>query len=223
MATATLTLLRSSVVKKAIMGLTGLGLSGFVLAHMTGNLLIFKGAQAYNTYGHQLTHNPAYPLIAIGLLALMGIHFVCGITLTWENKRARTQGYAVDAADQKAASLASRTMAGTGSILAVFIVLHLITFKYGTLYTITHDGVEMRDLHRLVIEVFQSPVYVAWYCFSLALLGFHLKHGFAAAFQSIGFGHPKWSAHIKCLAVVYALIVALGFISQPLYVYLVHR
>lgn len=223
MLAATTTLYRASVAKKAVMGLTGLGLSGFVLIHMAGNLLIFKGAQAYNSYGHQMTSTPIYPLLAWGLVALILVHFICAITLTWENKQARSQGYAVSAEGEKATKLASKTMAATGTVLAVFIVLHLISFKYGAHYSVSYNGVEMRDLHRLVIEIFQKPGYVIWYCVALVLLGCHLKHGFAAAFQSLGFSHPKWTKMIKCLSVAYAIIVAAGFISQPLYVFLVHK
>jgi succinate dehydrogenase / fumarate reductase cytochrome b subunit len=215
----TLQLWRSSIVRKFIMGLSGLALSGFVLAHMTGNLLIFKGAEAYNMYGHAMTHNPAYPLIAWGLVAVILVHILCAISLTWENQRARDHRYAMGTHHEKGVSLASKTMAATGSLLAVFIVLHLISFKYGAHYEATYNGVVVRDLHRLLVEVFQKPGYVVWYLVSLVLLGFHLSHGFAAAFQSVGFSHPRWNPLVKTLAYIYAIVVAVGFISQPIYVY----
>ena len=105
----------------------------------------------------------------------------------------------------------------------VFLILHLITFKYGTHYSVTYGGVEMRDLHRLIVEVFQSPVYVGWYVVCLILLGLHLKHGFFAAFNSLGFRHPRYSVCLKCIAWFYCLIVTAGFLSQPLYVYFIYR
>ena len=114
-------------------------------------------------------------------------------------------------------------MAYTGSLILVFIILHIITFKYGTHYDATYGGVVMRDLHRLIIEVFQQTEYVAWYLLCLVLLAFHLSHGFASSFQSLGFRHPKYSQPLKCLSVIYAVIVAVGFISQPLYVYFLRQ
>jgi succinate dehydrogenase / fumarate reductase cytochrome b subunit len=205
--------------KKFVMGLTGLALSGFVLSHMAGNLLLFKSAQAYNMYGHAIVTNPVYPLISWGLVAIMVVHLLCAISLTWENQKARDHQYKMPTQDAKRASLASRSMAATGSLIAFFIVSHILTFKYGAHYDVEYNGVMVRDLHKLILEVFQNPLYVLWYVFSLFLLGAHLKHGFAASFQSIGFSHPRWTAKIRCLSVAYALIVALGFISQPIYVY----
>ena len=219
MTTATLTLARSSVARKAVMGLTGLGLCGFVLSHMAGNLLLFKSAEAYNMYGHQLTHNPIYPLLAWGIVGMLVLHFLCAMSLTYENFQAREQRYAVSGGAQKSVSLASKTMAATGLMLLAFIILHLLDFKYGAHYTIVHSGVEVRDLQRLVVEKFHQPLYVIGYCVSLALLGCHLKHGFAACFQSLGFGHPLWTKRIRLLALIYAAVVALGFMSQPIYVY----
>jgi succinate dehydrogenase / fumarate reductase, cytochrome b subunit len=97
----------------------------------------------------------------------------------------------------------------------------LITFKYGPHYTTTIDGVEMRDLHRLVIEVFQSPVYVGWYVVSMIAVFLHLSHGFYSAFASLGIYHPRYSPWLNRFGYLYAAIIAAGFLSQPLYVFLV--
>jgi succinate dehydrogenase / fumarate reductase cytochrome b subunit len=190
---------------------------------MTGNLLVFKGAEAYNMYGHMLTHNPVYPLISWGLLAMMLVHVFVGILLTKENNAARPGGaYAVAASPAKSVSVASRTMIFSGTILLVFIVLHLATFKYGAHYEATYNGQTVRDLHRLMVEAFANPAYVAWYVVSLVILGVHLRHGVSSVFQSLGFNHPRYTPAIKAIGVIYALVVAAGFISQPIYVYLVH-
>jgi len=217
-----LQLLKSSIVKKFIMGLTGLGLVGFVFGHMTGNFLIFKGAEAYNTYGYFLTSNPAYPLIAWGLVGCVALHVLMGILLAKENNAAKGGRYAVAPNKDKESSFASNTMAYTGILILFFISSHLYGMKYGTYYEVTYDGVVMRDLHRLVVEIFQSPLNVFWYVVSLVFLGIHLSHGTSSIFQSLGFNHPRYTPAIKCIGVVYAVVVALGFISQPLYVYFVH-
>ena len=110
-----------------------------------------------------------------------------------------------------------------GSAILAFIILHLITFKYGVSYDTKVDGVIMRDLHRLVLEVFQSPGYVAWYTVCLLLLMFHLSHGAGSIFQSFGFLERKMQNQIKKMAWAYAAVVVAGFLSQPLYVFLIHK
>lgn len=215
--------LKSSIFKKYIMGFSGLALAGFVLAHMVGNLLIFKGAEAYNTYGYFMVTNPAYPLISWGLVGIMVLHAFLGILLTKENNSAKTGRYAVSPSPSKDASVASKTMIFSGSILLVFIITHLVGFKYGTFYEVTYGDIVMRDLHRLIVEVFQSPLAVVWYIVALLILCVHLKHGVSSCFQSLGFNHPRYTPFIQKIGFLYALIVALGFISQPLYVFFVHK
>lgn len=213
--------LKSSVGKKFVMGITGLLLAGFVFVHMAGNMLIiFLGPDAYNNYGHGITSNPLYVIISPTLLLIFIIHIITAIVITKDNRSARVIGYESGPTHgDKAATLASRTMMYTGAMTAAFLVTHLITFKYGVVYTRAVEGKEVRDLARLVYEIFQSPGYVAWYVLSLLFVGLHLKHGFAAAFNSLGFWHPRYTPLLKCLAVIYAVTVSAGFISQPLYVY----
>lgn len=212
-------LTRNSIGKKFLMGLTGLGWVGFVLSHMLGNLLILVSAEAYNRYSHALITNPFLPAAEIGLLLLLLAHVYFAIKLTLENRAARPERYAASPSPKTKTSLGSRTMAFTGSFILVFIILHIITFKYGTHYTATYNGVEMRDLHQLVIEVFHQTGYVAWYVVCLVLLGFHLSHGAQSIFQSLGFRHPRYTPWIKKLGFLYAIVVAAGFLVQPLYVY----
>ena len=201
------------------MGLTGLGLSAFVLSHMIGNLLILKSAEAYNRYSHALITNPLIYFAEAGLVALFLYHAVAGLNLAYHNRKARPQRYAVNPSGPKAASVASKSMAYSGSLVLVFLILHIATFKYGTHYSATYNGVEMRDLHRLIVEVFQQPGYIAWYLLSLLLLGVHLSHGLASTFQSMGLYHPRYQPVIKKIGWVYAIVVTAGFIVQPLYVY----
>ena len=210
----------TTIGKKYLMGFTGLIWAGFVLTHMLGNLLIFVSADAYNSYGHKLvTSGILIPAEIVLVLAIL-THVVMAILLTIENRKAGGGNrYAMLPGGEKRASLASRTMAVQGSLILAFIILHLITFKYGQHFETTVDGVVMRDLHRLIIEVFQQPVYVVWYVVSLILLGFHLSHGVGSIFQSLGFKNDHYAPMIKTVSVAYGIIVFLGFLSQPLYVY----
>lgn len=210
----------TSIGKKYIMGLTGMIWAGFVLAHMAGNLLVFLGPDAFNKYGHGIvTSGILYPAEIVLVLSLI-VHVIMAVWLTVENRKARgSQRYAVSTVGPKGGNLASRTMAIQGSLILVFVILHLITFKYGPHYETTVQGVPMRDLYKLMIEVFQQPGYVVWYVVCLILLGFHLRHGIGSVFQSFGFWNDQYGPIVKKLAVAYAFIVALGFLSQPLYVY----
>lgn len=212
--------LGSTVGKKYLMGISGLVWAGFVLAHMAGNLLIFVSHDAYNAYGHALTSgNIIYIAEAVLILALI-THVFTAVSLTIANKSAKPTKYAVAASGKKKVSLASRTMAIQGSLILVFIIMHIATFKFGTYYETTVNGVVMRDLAKLMAETFQSTGYVAWYVVALILLGFHLSHGVGSCFQSLGLMEGTYRNLWKKLSYAYAFIVALGFIAQPLYLFI---
>lgn len=210
--------LSSTVGKKYIMGVTGLIWAGFVLAHMSGNLLMFISPDAYNAYGHALTSGKfIYVAEAVLILAFLS-HVYCAISLTIQNRQAKGSQYAVVASGAKKVTPASRMMAVQGSFILAFIIMHIATFKYGTHYETTVDGVVMRDLFKLIVEVFKQPGYVAWYVVSLVLLGFHLSHGFKSSFQSLGLLLRNNEAMIKKVSCLYAILVAAGFLAQPIYV-----
>ena len=206
----------STVGQKQIVALTGLGLSAFVLLHMLGNVLIFVGPEAYNMYSHQLVNNPLIIPMELGLAALFITHLALALKLSFQNAKARGTPYATAAKGDKATSLIAKTLWHQGVVLLVFVVYHLITFKFGPHYEVAYEGLMVRDLHRLVVEVFQSPLYVMGYVLALVVLAFHLSHGVASALQSLGI---YW-ARAKCLAHIYAALVGGGFILQPLYVFL---
>ena len=215
--TSVTTFVRTSVGKKALIGLTGLLASLFTLTHMAGNLLILVGSEAYNKYSHALITNPFLPVAEIGLVVIFLTHIGLAIWVTCENRKARQVRYAM-LSKEKGATFAARTMILSGLLILVFLILHLITFKYGTSYSVIYNGVEMRDLYRLVVEKFTQPLYVFWYLISLVVLGFHLSHGFAAVFQSMGFT-SRINPVVKKTGYVFAVLIAAGFISQPIYIY----
>ncbi|QDK43681.1 cytochrome B subunit [Bdellovibrio sp. ZAP7] len=212
--------LGTTVGKKYLMGITGLIWAGFVLAHMAGNMLIFVSHDAYNAYGHALTSGKIIYVAELVLVLALITHVFMAISLTKNNREAKGQKYAVAAKGAKRVSLASRTMAIQGSLILVFVILHLITFKYGQHYETNVNGVPMRDLAKLMEEVFQQPGYVVWYVVALILLGFHLKHGVGSTFQSLGLMEGTYRNVWAKLSIGYGIIVALGFISQPLYLFL---
>lgn len=212
-------LLKSSVGKKYLMGLSGLVWVGFVFAHMAGNMLMFLSPAAYNAYGHGLTSGKSIYAIEAILVAALLAHVLLAIDLTRKNRAARPQGYAAGPSRDKAALFASRTMALHGTIILIFVVTHLLTFKFGPVYETTVDGVVMRDLFRLMIEVFHQPLYVGWYVLALILLLFHLSHGVGSVFQSFGLLHPGYQPLIHKVRWLYSIVVIAGFLSQPIYVF----
>lgn len=215
---------KSTVGRKYLMGATGLVWMGFIFGHMAGNMLILVSPEAYNAYGHAIVSNKILLYgTEVTILGALIVHVLCAITLTLQNRAARGARYAVQPHGEKGAVVGSRYMAVQGSAILAFIILHLITFKYGAIYETTVDGVLMRDLHKLVLEVFQSPIYVGWYVVCLLLMLFHLRHGAASIFQSFGVLERKMQSNIKTFAWIYALVVVAGFLSQPLYVFLIHR
>jgi succinate dehydrogenase / fumarate reductase cytochrome b subunit len=193
------------------------------MIHMAGNMLLFISARAYNEYSHALTSSPFIYLAELGLLAFFFFHAFHASYLSWKNYRARPVGYAQSASGEKRTPWLHRTLLAQGLLLLVFVILHLNTFKYGLEYTINYGNGEMRDIHRLMIEVFKQPIYVAWYVVALLVLGLHLSHGLSSTLQTIGFHHPRYQMPIRLLGIVYALIVSFGFISQPLYVYVFYK
>ncbi|MBC7464937.1 MAG: succinate dehydrogenase cytochrome b subunit [Bdellovibrio sp.] len=216
--------LKSTVGRKYIMGLTGLVWMGFVLAHMAGNMLILFSTDAFNAYGHAIVSNKPLLFVAETVLLLtLIVHVTTAISLTIENRAAKKSRYAVQPTGVKSTSWASRNMGFQGSLILCFIILHLITFKYGAHYETTVNGVVMRDLAKLMFEVFTQPGYVIWYVVCLILLMFHLSHGVHSVFQSFGFLERKMQAGLKTFAWIYALIVVGGFLSQPLYVFFIHQ
>jgi len=209
----------SSLGKKYVIGLMAIGITLFAFTHMLGNMLLFVSPKAYNIYSHTLISNPAIVAIELALLAIFLVHVAFTIWTTIENKAARGNRTFLTTKGAKSVSLSSKTMFYHGVVIFFFVAWHLKTFKYGTNYDVTYNGVLMRDIHRLLVEVFQSPFYVWSYVFCVVFLGYHLNHGVQSVFQTLGFNHPKYSPAIRKLGVAYAVVVAVGFILQPLYVY----
>lgn len=213
----------STIGQKQVIGLTGLGLCGFVLMHMAGNMLILVGPQAYNEYSHALISNPLIYAAEAGLVVMFLAHLAIASIMSVANWRARDSSYAVSPHGDKGTSLIKRTLWFQGLLILVFVILHLITFKYGTHYTADYGKGEVRDLHKLIIDVFHQPLYVVWYTVALVTLLFHLSHGLASSLQTFGLYHPRFQCGIKIAGWAYALVVGLGFIVQPLYVFFIYK
>jgi succinate dehydrogenase / fumarate reductase cytochrome b subunit len=199
----------SSIGKKAIMGTTGLFLCGFLVVHLSGNLLLFVGKDTFNAYAEALESKKALMYGAeVVLLCGFLYHIFLGLRLTQENRDARPVGYLVRRV-AGGSTFASRTMLQTGSVVLVFLVLHIWTFKF---------GVEQGEtLYDNVVRRFANPAYAFFYIFAVCVLGVHLSHGVQSAFQSVGLRGAGSAPVLKKIAWAFGLGVALGFSSFPLY------
>jgi succinate dehydrogenase / fumarate reductase cytochrome b subunit len=218
----------SSIGKKQVTALTGLLLIGFLIVHLAGNLLIFVGPAAFNHYSHSLIHNPLIIPAEVALALIFIVHIGTATRVQIENRRARPVPYARVRSRGRPSrrTFGSQTMIVTGFWVLVFLVLHIMTFKFGPHYTFLVAGVpevvnghEVRDLYRLVLEVFGRPGYVAWYVASMVALGLHLQHGAWSLFETFGLDHPRYTPWIVRGGRAFGWIMALAYMSIPLAVY----
>ena len=212
------TLLGTGIGRKLLMAVTGLAMIGFLISHVAANITVLFAPDAYHHYSHALISNPLIYIAEAGLVALFVSHFISGFSLTRKNREARSRPYAATASggDPSRRSLASQTMILTGLVMLIFVPLHIKTFKFGPWYTVAGDP-EVRDLARLVFEVFQSPLYVVWYVVAIALLGFHAWHGFGSAFESLGVDHRP---ALRRTGNGLAAALTAGFLIIPIWIYL---
>lgn len=208
-------LFKSSIGKKVIMAVTGLILFGFVIGHLIGNLQIFSPPEKINEYAHFLQSlGPVLWAVRLLLLAAVGLHIWMAVLLVLENKAARPKGYA----NQRTlkASYASRTMKYSGLIVFFFIVYHILHFTVksthgGHMYPTTMlHGEQVADVHSMMVLGFQQTEVAIFYLIAVALLSWHLSHGFSSMFQSIGIRSRAMGGCLNKLAVVIAILYFLG-------------
>jgi len=200
----------SSVGTKILIGLTGLGLVLYLVAHIAGNLLVLLGPETFNEYSHVLLGNPLIPVIEVGLLLVLVVHMYKTARMQLANRAARPVRYEQKkpAGGSSRKSLASSTMIFSGAWLLLFMIVHVATFKYGPVYEAA-GGV--RDLYRLEMENFGNPLTVVFYVISMLVVGSHLWHGSSSAFQSTGLVHSRWTPRVLVAGKAFAVIVAGGF------------
>jgi succinate dehydrogenase / fumarate reductase cytochrome b subunit len=224
----TQTIFSTSVGRKVIMALTGLFLCSFLVVHLMGNfqLLHDDNGQAFNLYTKFMTSNPLIKTISYVNFTFIFAHVVWGAYLTFKNKSARPTGYAYNDPG-KNSSFSSRWMGVLGTMILIFLIIHLKDFKMAYLglteelpmvtYTLeSGENVTVKDMFYEVKEEFHEPVVVGIYVVSMIALGFHLFHGFQSAFQSLGLRHPKYTPAIKAIGFVFWGLIPLGFAIIPL-------
>jgi succinate dehydrogenase / fumarate reductase cytochrome b subunit len=205
--------LTSSIGKKLMMAVTGLCFCGFLAVHLIGNLTIYGGKEMFLGYVEHLhALGVLITLAEFGLIALALIHIITGLTLYLQNLKARPIRYNT----YKSAggrTIGSATMPYTGILIILFVLLHLLTFRFV-------DKTNTNDF-QILVTTFSQFGSVLIYIVAVIIAAIHVSHGLWSGFQTLGLSHPKYMPIIMGLSVVFAVIVGVGFGFIPIYVSLI--
>ncbi|MBK8228557.1 MAG: succinate dehydrogenase cytochrome b subunit [Flavobacteriales bacterium] len=216
-------ILGSSLAKKYWMALTGLFLSVFLIAHLAGNLQLLdmspEGQLKFNAYAKFMTTFPVVKAVSYLLYFSILFHAFDGILLAIQNRKARPVRYAKENAGSNR-SWASSNMALLGTLILVFLVIHMKGFWYEMHWgALGLDADGNKDLYAVVAAAFSELWYVALYVVSMAVLAFHLLHGFQSSFQSLGLNHPRYTPVIKNVGVFFGVVVPILFALIPVWMF----
>ena len=205
--------------KKLLMGLTGLFLISFLVIHVSLNSFIFfnDGGRAFNAGAHFMAHNPVIRILEIGLFAGLLLHIFQALMLTLENRKARPISYEVVNGNANS-SWYSRSMGILGSLLLLFLVVHLGNFWVPTKISVFNHT--EHDTFGGMKVVFSQWYFVVIYLVGVISLLYHLLHGFQSAFQSLGINHKKYTPLIKKTGMWFSIIVCLLFAAMPVTMFL---
>lgn len=217
-------LIKSSLAKKYWMAATGLFLCTFLIGHLLGNLQLLLPAEEalekFNEYAQFMTTNPVIKILSYLTYFSILFHSVDGILLVVKNRQARPVQYAYNKASANS-NWASRNMGLLGGILLFFIIVHMRSFWYEMHFgSLPLDANGNKDLYTITAAAFQELWYVMLYVVSMIAIAFHLSHGFASAFQSVGANHAKYTPIIKKVGGAFGILIPLAFAVIPVVLYL---
>jgi len=207
----------SSVGQKLLIGATGLLLFLYLVIHIVGNLIVFRGPAAFNHYAFVMEYgNPLLPLIEIGLLLVFLLHIYKTVTMYVSNQAARPVRYVRKkfAGKPSRKTIASSTMIVSGLWLVIFLLIHVKAFRFSDETPWPGGG---RDLYAQEMAVFVSPLMTVFYVLSMIVIGSHLWHGISSSFQSLGADHPTWTPRLLVGGKVIAVAIAGLFIVIALW------
>ena len=213
----------SKIFQKALAALSGGFLVLFLLGHLVGNLQLFipgeLGQKQFNSYALFMTTNPA--VIALSYLTYISIilHSILTLYLVLKSRLARPVRYQVSSGSSNS-SWASRNMAFLGTMLLIFLIIHLRSFWYEMHFgDIGLDKWGNKDLYTVTVSAFQNTLYTAFYVLSMLMLSFHLSHGVSSAFQTLGLSTSKYEKIINFVGKSIAVLIPLIFASIPITLY----
>ena len=202
---------RSTIGRKVVMAATGLVLVGYLLVHVAGNLLVFRGPQAINGYAHFLQSSAA---LLWGVRTVLILSFVFHVHSAWtlarDARAARPQGYRH--LEKQASGWPARSMGWGGVLLFVFIIYHILHFTTGTV----HPRFVAGEVYDNVLSGFRVPAVAVFYLIAMVALALHLRHGVWSVFQTLGAGHPRVGPLRRRLALFLALLIPVGLGVIPL-------
>ena len=213
----------SSIGKKLIMGLTGLFLISFLLVHCFLNAFVFfdNTGVLFNEGAHFMATNWIIRAMEIVLMVGLLLHIVQGLRLTFQNQAARPVKYAYTNGNANS-KWYSRSMGLLGTLLLIFLIVHLSQFwvvsRFTGIPTVDANGHE--DLYAVMKETFKDIWIDLLYVLAMVSLAYHLLHGFASAFQTLGWNHKKYTPIIKAVGVGFSIIIPLLFAAMPVWIYL---
>jgi len=218
----------SSIVRKLVMALTGFFLMFFLLQHLSINMLSIISPDVFNEVSQFMGTNPAVQFAMQPILIFSVIfHFVWGMKLELENRKARPVKYAINKGSANSTWM-SRNMIISGVTVLLFLAMHFYDFWIPEIqtkfingdWTGMHNG-ELRFYEELVHK-FQDPIRVVLYVLSFIALALHLLHGFQSSFQTVGFNHNKYTPLIKKIGNAYAILIPLGFAFVAIFHFIAH-
>jgi len=211
----------SSVGKKWVMSLTGIFLILFLIVHVTLNACIWAmdGGVMFNKGAHFMGSNIVPRILEIGLFVGFILHIVQGLMLEFKNRTSRKKGYAV-AMGNNGSKWYSRSMGFLGTIILLFLVMHLKDFWIPNRSNQGWLLGEEIDLYQKMLEVFSNGWVVLIYVFGCISLAWHLLHGFQSAFRTLGVSNPKYLRIIVATGTAFSILVPLVFAMMPISMYL---
>lgn len=209
---------RTSIGKKMIMAVTGTIGILFLIGHIWGNLHVFEGSQRFNEYGSFLrvigapffASSQLLWLIRLILIASVGLHITAAVQLWQQSRASRPIGYV--ARKDPRATWASRTMRVGGTIILLFIVIHLANLTWGVL----HPSFEEGNVYHNVVALFQLWYVTLFYIVAMLAVGFHLYHGAWSLFQTLGFRTRGNDRLIRGGAVFLAILFVIASVTVPI-------
>jgi succinate dehydrogenase / fumarate reductase cytochrome b subunit len=211
----------SSVGKKWVMSLTGIFLILFLIVHVALNACIWAmdGGVMFNQGAHFMGSNIVPRILEIGLFVGFILHIVQGIMLEFQNRSSRKKGYAVPMGN-KGSKWYSRSMGFLGTIILLFLVMHLKDFWVPNRSNQGWLLGEEIDLYQKMLEVFSNGWVVLIYVLGCISLAWHLLHGFQSAFRTLGVSNPKYLRMIVATGTAFSIIVPFVFAMMPISMYL---
>jgi len=216
--------LTSSIGRKYVMALTGLFLVIFLIVHCYVNMsvLFVNGEENFNRAAHFMSSNIVVRTAEIGLFAGIIIHIIQGYALELMNRKTRSTKYAINA-PAKTSTWYSRSMALLGTLILLFLVVHLANFwvpsRFGGLEEVKYDNLDTHNLYLRMKSVFSNGLVVLIYVAGCISLAWHLLHGFQSAFQTIGWKQKKYARLIENTGIIFSIIVPLIFALMPVFMY----